>query len=69
MNTVFSWFFFLDCNLVVPQVVVEEAEQVAAHRGVGHLINPRQPEGVLVTEPAQNNSILSTKPVHVAIKQ
>jgi hypothetical protein len=39
--------FFLDCDLVVPGVAVEEAEQVAARRGVDDLINPRQPEGVL----------------------
>jgi hypothetical protein len=32
---------------VVPRVAVEEAEQVAAHRGVDDLVNPRQPEGVL----------------------
>jgi hypothetical protein len=32
---------------VVPGVAVEEAEQVAARRGVDDLINPRQPEGVL----------------------
>jgi hypothetical protein len=39
--------FFLDCNLVVPGVAAEEAEQVAARRGVDDLIYPRQPEGVL----------------------
>jgi hypothetical protein len=39
--------FFLDSDLVVPGVAVEEAEQVAARRGVDDLINPRQPEGVL----------------------
>jgi hypothetical protein len=33
--------------LVVPGVAVEEAEQVAARRGVDDLINLRQPEGVL----------------------
>jgi hypothetical protein len=38
--------FFLDYDLVVPGVAVEEAEQVAAHRGVDDLINPWQPEGV-----------------------
>jgi hypothetical protein len=38
---------FLDSNLVVPGVAVEEAEQVAARHGVDDLINPRQPEGVL----------------------
>jgi hypothetical protein len=32
---------------VVPGVAVEEAEQVAARRGVDDLINPRQLEGVL----------------------
>jgi hypothetical protein len=32
---------------VVPRVVVEEAEQVAAHHGVDDLVYPRQPEGVL----------------------
>jgi hypothetical protein len=32
---------------MVPGVAVEEAEQVAARRGVGDLIYPRQPEGVL----------------------
>jgi hypothetical protein len=31
---------------VVPEVAVEEAEQVAAHHGIDDLINPRQPEGV-----------------------
>jgi hypothetical protein len=46
MNVVFSCFF-LDRDLVVPGVVVEEAEQVAARRGVDDLINPWQPEGVL----------------------
>jgi hypothetical protein len=39
--------FFLDSDLVVPGVAVEEAEQVAARRGVDDLIYPRQPEGVL----------------------
>jgi hypothetical protein len=39
--------FFLDYDLVVPGVVVEEAEQVAARRGVDDLVYPRQPEGVL----------------------
>jgi hypothetical protein len=33
--------------MVVPGVVVEEAEQVAARRGVDDLVNLRQPEGVL----------------------
>jgi hypothetical protein len=32
---------------VVPGVAIEEAEQVATHRGVDDLVNPRQPEGVL----------------------
>jgi hypothetical protein len=32
---------------VVPRVAVEEAEQVAACRGVDDLIYPRQPEGVV----------------------
>jgi hypothetical protein len=32
---------------VVPGVAVEEAEQVAARRGVDDLVDPRQPEGVL----------------------
>jgi hypothetical protein len=32
---------------VVPGVAVEEAEQVAARRGVDDLIYPRQPKGVL----------------------
>jgi hypothetical protein len=40
--------FFLDCDLVVPEVAVEEAEQVAAHCGVNDLVYPWQPEGVLV---------------------
>jgi hypothetical protein len=31
---------------VVPGVAVEEAEQVAARRGVDDLVYPRQPEGV-----------------------
>jgi hypothetical protein len=39
--------FFLDRDLVVPGVAVEEAEQVAARCGVDDLVNPRQPEGVL----------------------
>jgi hypothetical protein len=39
--------FFLDRDLVVPGVAVEEAEQVAARRGVDDLVNPWQPEGVL----------------------
>jgi hypothetical protein len=39
--------FFLDCDLVVPGVAVEEAEQVTARRGVNHLVYPWQPEGVL----------------------
>jgi hypothetical protein len=42
MKAVFSYR-----DLVVPGVAVEEAEQVAARRGVDDLINPRQPEGVL----------------------
>jgi hypothetical protein len=45
MNAVFFWSSSL--NLVVPGVVVEEAEQVAARCGVDDLVNPRQPEGVL----------------------
>jgi hypothetical protein len=32
---------------VVPGVSIEKVEQVAAHRGVDDLINPRQPERVL----------------------
>jgi hypothetical protein len=32
---------------VVSGVAVEEAEQVAARRGVDDLVNPRQPEGFL----------------------
>jgi hypothetical protein len=39
--------FFLDSDLVVPGIAVEEAEQVTARRGVDDLVNPRQPEGVL----------------------
>jgi hypothetical protein len=39
--------FFLDSDLVVPGVAVEEAEQVAARHGVDDLIYPRQLEGVL----------------------
>jgi hypothetical protein len=39
--------FFLDSDLVVPGVAIEEAEQVAACRGVDDLVYPRQPEGVL----------------------
>jgi hypothetical protein len=39
--------FFLDRDLVVPRIAVEEAEQVTAHHGVDDLINPRQPKGVL----------------------
>jgi hypothetical protein len=32
---------------VVPVVAVEEAEQVAARRGVDDLVYPRQPKGIL----------------------
>jgi hypothetical protein len=32
---------------MVPEVAIEEAEQVAARHGVDDLINPRKPEGVL----------------------
>jgi hypothetical protein len=39
--------FFIDRDLVVLGVAVEEAEQVAARRGVDDLVYPRQPEGVL----------------------
>jgi acetyl-CoA carboxylase alpha subunit len=39
--------FFLDSDLMVPGVAIEEAEQVAARRGVDDLINLRQPKGVL----------------------
>jgi hypothetical protein len=39
--------FFLDGDLVVPGVAVEEAEQVAACPGVDNLIDPWQPERVL----------------------
>jgi hypothetical protein len=39
--------FFLDCDLVVPGVAVEEAEQVGARCGVNDFVYPRQPEGVL----------------------
>jgi hypothetical protein len=39
--------FFLDSDLVVPEVAVKEAEQVAARRGVDVFLYPRQPEGVL----------------------
>jgi hypothetical protein len=39
--------FFLDSNLVVPGVAVEEAEQVAARRGVDNLIIRGNPEGSL----------------------
>jgi hypothetical protein len=38
---------FLGSDLVVSGVAVEEAEHVAARRGVDDLVNPRQPEGVL----------------------
>jgi hypothetical protein len=38
--------FFLDSDLVVAGVAVEEAEQVAARCGIGDLVDPRQPEGV-----------------------
>jgi hypothetical protein len=47
MNAVFSWSSSFDRDLVVPGVAVEEAEQVAARRGVDDLVNPRQPKGVL----------------------
>jgi hypothetical protein len=46
MNAVFSWSSSL-CDLVVPGVALEEAEQVAARCGVDDLVYPRQPEGVL----------------------
>jgi hypothetical protein len=39
--------FFLDSDLVVPGVAVEEAEPVAARSGVDDLFYTRQPEGVL----------------------
>jgi hypothetical protein len=39
--------FLVDSNLVVPGVAVEEAEQVAARRGVDDMIYLRQPERVL----------------------
>jgi hypothetical protein len=39
--------YFLDSDPVVPGVAVEEAEQVAARRGVDDLIYLWQPEGVL----------------------
>jgi hypothetical protein len=39
--------FFLDCDVVVPEVAVKEAEQVSARRGVNDLVYPRQLEGVL----------------------
>jgi hypothetical protein len=38
--------FFLDGDLVVPGVAVEEAEQVATCRGVDDLINLRKPKRV-----------------------
>jgi hypothetical protein len=38
---------FLDSDLVVPGVAVEEVEQIAACRGVDDLIYLRQSEGVL----------------------
>jgi hypothetical protein len=38
--------FFLDSDLMVPRIAVEEAEQVAARRGVDDLINSQQTEGV-----------------------
>jgi hypothetical protein len=38
---------FLDDNLVVPGVAVEEAEQVTVRRGVDDLTNPWQPERIL----------------------
>jgi hypothetical protein len=39
--------FFLDGDLVVSRVAVEETEQVIARHGVDDLINPRQSKGVL----------------------
>jgi hypothetical protein len=39
--------FFVDCDLVVPGVAVEEVEQVAARSGVNDLVYPWQLEGVL----------------------
>jgi hypothetical protein len=39
--------FFLDSDMVVPGVAVEEVEQVAARCGIDDLINPWQAEGVL----------------------
>jgi hypothetical protein len=38
--------FFIDSDLVVPGVAVEEAEQVTCRRGVDDLVNLWQPEGV-----------------------
>jgi hypothetical protein len=47
MNAVFSCSSSLLAIWWYPRVAVEEAEQVAARRGVDDLIYPRQPEGVL----------------------
>jgi hypothetical protein len=47
MNAVFSWSSSLIRDLVVPGVAVEEADQVAARRGVDDLVNLPQPKGVL----------------------
>jgi hypothetical protein len=47
MNAVFSWSSSLIAIWGVPGVAVDEAEQVAARRGVNDLIYPRQSEGVL----------------------
>jgi hypothetical protein len=39
--------FFLDSDLVIAEIAIEEEEQVPAYCGVNDLINLRQPEGVL----------------------
>jgi hypothetical protein len=58
--------FFLDGDLVVPGVAIEEAEQVAARRGVDDLINPRQPEGVLGAVLVEV-SVVDAHPPHVRV--
>jgi hypothetical protein len=55
--------FFLDGDLVVSRVAVEEAEQVTTRHGVNDLINPRQPEGVLGAVFVENSVVDAHPPL------